>query len=166
MRHFSIGLALFSLPLLAFAAQGHVHGEARLEIAVEANDVFVHFQAPLDALIGFERRPRTPAEQLTVSTMKSRLQAGEQVFKLPPEARCQLVSTQIESPAFTQQGHTQHLDLDAEYRWQCTNPSALRSIETRLFSEFNRIKRIKLEFVGPPGQKSVVLTPKKTVFDW
>ena len=158
-----LGLTL-SLP--ALPAPAHVHGEARLEIAIEGNTLAIHLETPLDGLLGFEHAPRNPAEKQAVKAMKAVLEQADRLFRIAPEAQCAARAPQIESPIFAGPAGGGHLDLDADYRWQCAKPSALRDIDTRLFAEFPQLKRITVEFVGPSGQKSGRLTPTQPGFAW
>jgi hypothetical protein len=159
-------LSALALAPPVYAAPAHVHGEAKLEIIVEGGELAIRFESPLDGLLGFERAPRTTAEKQAVQKMKTTLEDAERLFFLPPEAGCTAQPPKIASPVFTDKAATGHLDLDADYRWQCAKPAALRSVETRLFAEFPRLKRIKLDFVGPGGQKSGRLTPPQPRFAW
>lgn len=159
---------LFTLALCAnaSAAPAHVHGEARLEIVVDSNVLSIHLETPLDGLLGFEHAPRSPAEKQAVQTMKATLAQPERLFLLAAEAGCKAAAPQLESPLFGGQAADDHLDLDADYRWQCAKPAALREMTTRLFVEFPKMQRIKVEFAGPGGQKSGHLTPQQPRFAW
>jgi hypothetical protein len=165
MRSVFFLLGLF-LSLPAFSAPAHVHGEARLEITIDGNTLAIHFESPLEGLLGFEHAPRTAAEKQAVQTMKVRLEAPDKLFTLPPEAACTAKPPKLESPVFADKAAAGHLDLDADYSWQCGKPSALRGIGSQLFVEFPRLKRIKVEFVGPTGQKSGHMTPKQASYTW
>lgn len=165
MRHLLPAIALlFALSLSA--APPHVHGEARLEIALEGETLLIHFDSPLDNLLGFEHRPRTAGERQAVAALKAQLEAPGKLFDLPPEARCQALPPEIASPLFAGRNEAAHLDLDADYRWRCTRPDELRAVRTQLFAEFPRLKRIRLDFAGPRGQQSDMLTPARTGFRW
>lgn len=161
-------LALSALPFIAPVSAGpaHVHGEAKLEISIEGNTLAIQFASPLDGLLGFERAPRTVAEKQAVQTMKTTLENSARIFSLPPEAGCTAQPARITSPVLGDKAAAGHLDLDADYRWQCTKPAALRAIDTRLFAEFPRLQRIKVDFAGPTGQKSGRLTPPQARFAW
>lgn len=151
--------------LSAGAAPAHVHGDARLEIALEGDTLTIHLETPLDGLLGFERAPRSAAEKQAVQAMKATLEQPERLFQIAAEAGCRAGKPEIESAIFDGKS-SGHLDLDADYRWQCTKPSALRDVATRLFAEFPRLKRIKVEFAGPNGQKSGQLTAQQPRFAW
>lgn len=158
--------AAFIVATQVGAAPAHVHGEARLEIAVDGNTLAIHLETPLDGLLGFEHAPRCPAEKAAALAMKATLEQPGRLFQIAPEAGCKAEKPRLESPLFAGKAGEGHLDLDADYRWQCAKPSALREIGTRLFTEFPRLKRIKVEFAGPTGQKSGRLTPQQPRFAW
>ena len=151
---------------LAFSAPAHVHGEARLEIVIDGNTLGIHLETPLDALLGFEHSPRRPAEKAAVKAMKSVLEQPERLFQIAPEAKCTSRKARLESPVFEAEPVDGHLDLDADYQWHCAQPSALRGIGTRLFVEFPGLKRIKLEFIGPAGQKAARLSAEQPRLAW
>lgn len=161
-----VTLCFLALAHPVFAGPAHVHGEAKLEIIVDGNELAIRFESPLDGLLGFERAPRSATEKQAVQTMKAKLEDVARLFPLSPEAGCTAQAPRIESPVFADKAAAGHLDLDADYRWQCAKPAALRAVETRLFAEFPRLKRIKLDFVGPAGQKSGRLTPSQPRFAW
>ncbi len=165
MRFLLLSVA-FVAATQVMAAPAHVHGEARLEIVVDGNTLSIHLETPLDGLLGFERAPRSPAEKQAVQAMKVTLAQPERLFLLTAEAGCKAETPQLESPIFGGKAGDGHLDLDADYRWQCAKPAALRAMSTRLFAEFPKMKRIKVEFAGPGGQKSGHLTPQQPRFAW
>lgn len=165
-RFMLLALSALSVVTPVSAGPAHVHGEAKLEIVVEGNALTLHFESPLDGLLGFERAPRTAAEKQAVQTMKATLEDTARIFSLPPEAGCTAQAATITSPVFADKAAAGHLDLDADYRWQCAKPAALRAVDTRLFAEFPRMKRIKVDFAGPTGQKSGRMTPAQPRFAW
>lgn len=166
MRPSSLLLALFfSLP--ALAAPPHVHGEAKLEIVVEGEMLAIHLDSPLANLLGFEHAPRTPAEQQAVKAMAATLHQTGRLFVLDAAAGCSSPSVELASPVLDGKATADgHLDLEADFRWQCRHLPALRGIETRLFAAFPRLKRIGVDFAGPAGQQAGRLTPEVTHFAW
>jgi hypothetical protein len=47
----------------AWAADAHVHGQGRLDIAVDEGVLTLRLEAPLDSLVGFERAPHSAKER-------------------------------------------------------------------------------------------------------
>ncbi|MCB1546297.1 MAG: DUF2796 domain-containing protein [Hyphomicrobiaceae bacterium] len=68
------GLAALGLALCgaAFAGKAHQHGVARLDLAVDGGTVTIAVEMPLDALVGFERSPRTGAERQAAAAALAR----------------------------------------------------------------------------------------------
>lgn len=153
----------------------HVHGAAELLIAVEDETVEIEFRSPALNLVGFEHRPATAAQRQAVSAAVSRLQQGDQLFRLPAAARCALLSADIASPlAEHEHEHgaehapaatASHSDFTAHYRYRCESPAQLRQIEVALIAQFPAIETIAAQSVSPRGQRQAELTAAQTVFE-
>ncbi|WP_371322545.1 DUF2796 domain-containing protein [Dechloromonas sp. ZY10] len=163
-------LLLATLPWLAASwpeqAGAHVHGEARLEIVLAGQSLELRLDVPQESLLGFERAPRSASEQQAWTSLQTTLGAVERLFILPPEADCRAVpgadgARQQPAPA-----SSEHPDLVRHYRWVCQQPARLRELGTRLFSEFPRLQRIRVEYAGPDGQKSGRLSARHNRFAW
>ncbi len=59
----------------------------------------LQFEAPLDALFGFERAPRNAAERQLVDAALLRLKAADRWFKIDAAAGCALQGTELNSAA-------------------------------------------------------------------
>lgn len=143
---------LLSSPVAALA-QGHAHehGIARLDIAVDAQQIVVQFDTPLDNLVGFERAPRTDAERQRADEAVARLKAGETMFRFDPASGCKLARASVDSPALGL-GKRQaaasggHADLSANWEFNCANPGKAAFVDVGLFS-FNQLKRVQVQLV-------------------
>ena len=164
-------LASFSLP--AWAAKGHAHGEGRVEVVIDKEMLTVSLELPLDAAVGFERPPKTDKERAALSATKKTLE-DKPPFLPAATANCSLQSQTTRIP-FTgeadrhdhaHEGESHHADIEAEYRYRCTKPAALNSVETSLFKNFSRLYRLEVQRAGPSGQGALRLTPKNPVIRW
>lgn len=155
----SIKLALFALgvaPVLACAAgKAHVHGIARLDIAVEARKITVQLESPLDNLLGYERAPRTDAERKQADALVARLKSAETMFRIDPAAQCTLAHVELASSALklgqpdpAEEGHA---DIDGSFEFDCADATRAAFIEVGLF-EFARMQRIEVQVAAPRGQ--------------
>lgn len=81
------------------AGEAHVHGQARLEIAVEGEILNIRLESPLDNLIGFERAPRNERERQAVRRMTTQLNDSATQFQPSPAARCMPLDSRLEAPA-------------------------------------------------------------------
>ena len=167
MNHFIFGLFFGLTVAIAQAAPAHVHGEARLEISVDREQLVVTLESPLDSLLGFEHAPRNAGEREAVQGMAAKLKQASQAFAPSAAALCKSISVELNSPVLGgNAGSAGHNDLDARYTWQCAKPEALRDIVTGLFADFLRLQRITVEFAGPQGQRAGRLDARNPRFNW
>ena len=156
-------IALLALTSTAFAHGKHVHGEARLEIAIDKESVELALEMPLDSAVGFEHAPKDAQQKAALDDALRRLGEAGALWRLSSQAGCTLKSAQVETPQFGADGHA---DLDADYVFLCARPGELKSIETTLFKAYPRLHRIESQWVGPTGQGMRTLTPKQPALKW
>lgn len=167
MKHFFLSLIIGFTATVAVAAPAHVHGEARLEISIDREQLVIALESPLDGLLGFEHAPRNAAERQAVQSMHAKLKQTDQVFIPSATAQCVSVGIELDSPVLSgKSAPGGHNDLDARYTWRCTKPEALRDITTGLFGTFPKLHRITVEFAGPQGQRAGRLDPRNLRFSW
>ena len=98
-------LAVFSIPVTAAAAEpaqssshgAHVHGQAQLSFASDAQQVELLLESPVVNLVGFEHAPGSAAEKAAWQQSQTLLQSG-QWLQLPAAANCQLQQQQLNEP--------------------------------------------------------------------
>lgn len=156
-------LMLIVLSSVAYAhGKKHVHGEGRLDVAVDKGNLSLNLELPLDVAVGFERKPKNDKEKATLEAAGKILQDAGLLWVINSSAGCQLISAQVGLPKF----EGGHADIDASYTYQCANPSDLKTVETALFKSFKRLYRIEVQHVGPKSQGATRLTPKNPVLRW
>jgi len=156
-----IAALFFALP--AQAQKAHVHGEGKLDVAIDKDTVTLNLELPLDAAVGFERAPKNDKEKTALTTAEKILNDAAALFVPSPAANCAAQSVKVEMPQFSGNAHA---DIDASYVFRCANPAALKGIETTLFKHFKRLYRLEVQRVGPAGQGAQRLTPKNPVLSW
>ena len=138
------------------ASQAHVHGVARLDIAVDANQITLQLESPLDNLLGFERAPRTDAERRQTDALLARLRTADTMFRIDPAAGCTLARVTLTSAALklgdAAPGEEGHADLDADVNFNCTDAAKARSIDVALFDVAARLQRLEVQVATPQGQ--------------
>lgn len=157
----------------ALAGDAHVHGEARLAVAVDGPTLTLMLESPADNLLGFEHAPRNDSERAAVTQLKETLNRPAELFVPTPEAGCALSGTQLASALFAA-GHphahdahgAEHTDVKAEYVFHCAQPGELDGLEARLFDRFEGLGKLKAEVVGPRGQKAATLGPRQRLLSW
>jgi hypothetical protein len=160
--------ALFAAALLvavpaAQAQHKHVHGEGRLDAALDRDTITLSLELPLDATVGFERAPKNDKEKAALAATEKALNDAAALWRPTPAAGCAVQSVEVGMPKFDGGGHA---DIDANYVFRCANPAALKGVETTLFKQFRRLYRIETQRVGPAGQGAQRLTPKQPVLGW
>ena len=156
-------LMLIVLNSAAYAhGKKHVHGEGRLDVAVDKENLSLNLELPLDVAVGFERKPKNDKEKATLEAAGKILQDAGFLWVVNPSAGCQLISAQVGLPKFD----GGHADIDASYTYRCANPSDLKTIATSLFKSFKRLYRLEVQHVGDKGQGAIRLTPKNPELRW
>jgi hypothetical protein len=165
--------ALAALPVAAAAqaARAHVHGQLRLEVAIEGPTVIIDMDSPLDNFVGFEHAPKTDAEKKTADAAVAQLRAADQLFRIDPSANCKLGPVTLRS-AELGLGKAQaeaaegHADLDATFAFNCTNAQATKFIDVALFDVFKATRQIDARIAAPQGEFKRTLKRPATRLGW
>lgn len=169
MRYLPVLAALWLVisPAIAHEPGAHVHGVAKLQVAVDGNILTLDFESPLDNLLGFEHLPRSEKQKAAVRAMAQRLNKPESLFLTTPAAACTVLSAKLESPVLEPAKKTEgHADLDAEFVFKCAQPSALRGMAVKLFEAFRNLRRLDVQVAGARSQAAARLTPAQPHISW
>lgn len=157
----AIAAALFAAaPFLSAQAQqqhAHVHGQLRLDVAVDGPTVVIDMESPLDNIVGFERAPKTDAEKKIVEDAVAQLRAADKLFIVDPAANCKLGPVDLRSGALglgnpDPNEPVGHADLDATFSFNCTNAAAAKFIDLNLFGAFKGLRQIDSQIATAQGQ--------------
>lgn len=89
--------------------EAHEHGAARMNVALEGNDLYIEFTSPAANIVGFEHHPNTEKQKVAVRKAIETLKAGKTLFILSPGAEGRLakslVHTDIESDSDQESEH-------------------------------------------------------------
>lgn len=139
----------------ANAAGAHVHGKARLDIAVEATRFTVQLDSPLDNILGFERAPRTDAERKQAAAAVAKLTAAESMFKIDPAAQCKLANVVLTSAALKlgkpDAAAPGHAEIEGSFEFKCTDAANATYVDVGLF-EFAHLQGLQVQVASPRGQ--------------
>jgi hypothetical protein len=138
-------------------SHAHEHGKGNLEITLDKNRVVSRFTSPLEALVGFERPPKNQAESDAIAALNQRLLNPATLFSMNAEAECK--STILENK-IVRDAANKHADLHYRLEFTCTKPAAIKQMTILLFKNHTHLKEVRVEFVGPSGQKSSKATAK------
>jgi hypothetical protein len=138
-------------------SHAHEHGKGNLEITLDKNRILSRFTSPLQALVGFERPPKNQAETDAIATLNQRLLNPAALFSLNAEAECK--PTILENK-IVRDAANKHADLHYQLEFTCAKPAAIKQMSIHLFKDTKHLKEVRVEFVGPSGQKSSTATAK------
>jgi len=165
------------------AHDAHEHGVASLRVVADGVALVIEFVSPLDNLVGFEHAPRTIVQRKALTDAEHRLRDAGSLFLPSVAATCRLKEVTLESPWLQdvphehehesdhESGHVGahasaeragHAEMVATYRFECARPEALRTLQTRLFDAFQRLREIRAERATATGQGAVVLRPARS----
>ena len=153
-----VALALCIAPAAAQPAQhAHVHGQLKLDVAVDVQTLTVSIDSPLDNIVGFERAPRTDAERKTAQQAVAQLRAADKLFGIDPAADCKLGQVDLDAPVLglgqAKAGEPAgHADLEGSFTFECRSPVQARFIDIALFEVFRNVRQIDVQIATPDGQ--------------
>ena len=150
-------LACCALAAVAQTQHAHVHGQLKLDVAVDVQTLTIAIDSPLDNLVGFERAPRTDAERKVVQQAVAQLRAADKLFAIDPAAGCKPSQIDLDAPALglgaARPGEPAgHADLEGSFTFECTSAVQARFIDIGLFAAFRNARQIEVQIVTPEGQ--------------
>lgn len=165
-------------------AAPHVHGHGELSMVIEKNLVEVAFNAPAESIVGFEHKPTNDAEKHHVKNIYQDLHKPLNFFNFS-QAQCKVVETSIDFGALTptdehehhdhghkhghhdehdhheHHGDSTHSEVEAHYRFECTDISKLNVVTLRIFEHFPNLEKLEAVWLVPQGQGANTLTSKQ-----
>lgn len=136
------------------AEPAHVHGLARLDVALEARRITLQLESPLQNLLGFERAPRTAQEERQAQAVVQALRAPG-LFRIDPAAGCVLRQVELVSAALKlgtpQPDEAGHADIDGSFEFDCADAGKAAFIDVGLF-QFAPMQRVQVQVAGAQRQ--------------
>jgi hypothetical protein len=164
----------------------HVHGQGKLNIAVEAGRLEIELEAPAADIVGFEHAARTKQQRASIAKARAALLKPLALFRMPAAAGCRVVSAKVKHEVEGDaHGHAHgkdhehgakrpdssqtkgdadrasHAEFHAEYRLACKAPAALATIEFEYFKTFGGAQALEVNLVSPKGQTRYQVTRDK-----
>jgi hypothetical protein len=166
----------------------HVHGQGKLNIAIEAGKLEMEFEVPAADIVGFEHSAGTPEQRAALSKANADLSKPLGLFRMPPAAGCSVVNVDVKletegdqhakdhgdekghgheaakSAAPKDEGRADpsgHAEFHATYRLACTAPAALATITFDYFKAFGRAQALEVNVISPKGQMRYQVTREK-----
>lgn len=134
----------------------HEHGVAKLMMSTSGDGIEIMLETPAVNIFGIEQKPTTEEGRKQLEENRRKLEAGDSLFEMNPEAGCSQLSAEVSSSLLDSNGATDaekvdnagHSDVDASWSFSCAQPDALKKVSIHLFSHFpNGFQKIKAEWV-------------------
>lgn len=164
------------MPYVAFAEQArelgaHEHGHSALNIAVEGTQVAMELEAPGADITGFEYRAETVDDRAKLDAAIAALSDPLALFVLPSAAGCTVVEVDADLMGDHHEEHedhsaneddhdhdshgedegAEHTEFHAEYLLNCTDPSAITSMDFAFFETFPNAEEVEVQLISDKG---------------
>jgi hypothetical protein len=153
------GLVAVLLPAIAWSEAPHAHGIAKLDVALDGRRLSLDFTAPLEDVLGFERKPANDKERAALEAAVAYFKSGQAIVA-GASANCRLAEAAVETP---ERGKG-HFEWVARLAYDCKEPGELKTLEAALLARYKKLKRIDVRVVTPKGQSATRATPAKPSF--
>ncbi|MGA7438045.1 MAG: DUF2796 domain-containing protein [Luteibacter sp.] len=143
------------LPLTGGAAERqlgpHVHGQAQVDVSVDAGSMDVQVSLPGHDAVGFEHPPGSPQESAAIERATQLLK--DAAWLVPaPAANCTLALARISPHGFG--GNAEpggHADFDASYHFICGRSARLDQLDIRLAAAFPAVQKLVVRIITAAG---------------
>jgi hypothetical protein len=176
--HSGIAAALVLGSGLAMAQSAHVHGEGRLNIAIEGNRLFMQLESPGADIVGFEHEARSSDEKAALARSLKILEDPAKLMRFTADAKCEVrqahAEIEGEHDAHEQDGHgheehddhahkdhgkeghgDEHGAFVAEYDFECSDIDELETIEFSYFDQFDNAQKLDVILIDGSGQRQI-----------
>lgn len=150
-----------------------MHGEAKLIIAQDGNQLEMEFVSPGMNLIGFKHPSANQIQTNAVNAALAILNQPQRLFRFPPTAGCQPSAIDVHTSSEHHQHEgadhdaaEAHSEFSASYSFGCANTSQLDRVEINLFKLFPDTRVIDVQSITDRGQKQADLTPDIATFSF
>ncbi len=142
----------------------HVHGDAMLSLALDADVLVVELESPLYNLLGYEHAPETESQRKNLELVESMLSETKRLFALNGEAGCKAEPASDihlfndHDDHHNDDDHSDHKDTLLEYSFVCEAPEKLQILTVNLFDHFPEMGELETVYLGPSIQAQADLT--------
>lgn len=159
-------------PTFAQSDHAHVHGVARLDVAVDGGRVELRLTAAMQDFVGFERAPRSAEEEARLQSARKALLDHARLWRFNAAAGCVAEGPVLEAPGAAHGVHGRHgrdghdghddgahADWTVRYRFQCSAPTALQAIDGGVFEVFPSLESVDVQVIDGAGARAERLSP-------
>ncbi len=137
----------------------HVHGAAKLAIAVDGQKVSFDLDTPAEGIYGFEHEPKTPADKKAVLDTHAQFtsHAGE-LFRFSKDSGCKTTKAEVKKEGDTDKKESAskhiHSDVNAQVEFTCDKPMGGAKFIVSLIQKFPRLKSIQVQIISDKTQRA------------
>jgi hypothetical protein len=153
MKH----ITLFVLFALSMAAQhkhshgAHVHGAAKLGLAMEGTKGEIDFEAPADSIFGFEHVAKTAADKAREKAGLEKLRTRiADMVRFPAAATCRITPKELH---VDREGG--HADVHGEFTVACAKVPDANAISFRFRQHFPALQEVDVQMTTDSGQRGM-----------
>lgn len=167
-------IATFALPAFVLAADNpgsHEHGRAQLQMALEGSEIDLVFTSPAYNLAGFEHEARTADEKKRLADINDWLETTPLINTEAGACAVKTASVHVGGDTESDHDHKHKHSDEATHRdYQVAQQLTCDRIETDdrftspLTGRFPEFEALTIEWVGPSGQGSTLMTPSAGSF--
>jgi hypothetical protein len=140
----------------------HVHGTAKLDIAVEGRTATVEFEAPAESIVGFEYQAKTAADQQkqakALELLKNKI-GGMVIFE--PALGCHWSPTNLDVVRQDQE----HAEVHGVFAVACDSPLAGSRVRFAFTREFPALRTINVQVVAKTQQVGATIQQDRGVVE-
>ena len=153
--------------------EAHVHGKAELSLLIDGKTIAFELKSPALNVLGFEHEPKTKEERKLVKKANKKLSDYKNVISIPG-LNCQLKESAVNSPYEDDHDKEEHYhphelhdddhsDYYLSYSLTCENMNNLKTIEVKLFENFDGFENIEVMWINQNGSGSSELTKEQRI---
>ncbi|MFK8014439.1 MAG: DUF2796 domain-containing protein [Gammaproteobacteria bacterium] len=162
----------------------HLHGDAKLAVALEGKTLFIELDTPVYNLTGFEHAPRNEEEETTARDVEALLAQPMRLFSINEQAGCKAREQSTSQSRLPFELHAQdehadddhhdehaestdtHRDVVVEYAFDCQSPDRIERLAVSVFEFFPRIEELDTVILDQNSQRTMALTPDNHDIDF
>lgn len=160
----------------ATAQSAHLHGEGRVNVAIDGDRLFMALESAGADIVGFEHMAHSAAEKQAVANAIAQLGEPMQMLRLTPAAGCETVRASAaidtgehghDDQHHDDEHHESHDDkkpsgsaeshsaFTADYEIHCADIDALVTVEFAYFQHFANAQSLDIVLIDDGGQRRV-----------
>jgi Protein of unknown function (DUF2796) len=140
----------------------HVHGTAKLDIAIEGRTATVEFASPAESIVGFEHQAKTAADQQkqakALDLLKNKI-GGMVIFE--PALGCRWSPTNLDIVRQDQE----HAEVHGVFAVTCDSPLAGSRVRFAFTKEFPTLRTVNVQLVAATQQVGATIQQDRGVME-